>query len=610
MTTPATAEAPSAAPLVDLQALVVAVRRRRRLWCSLALLGLVLGATVAVVLPPPPTAVTKVLVAHQQDQPNDPGTLIRTDAALLHTTRIAGAALRSLKSPDRPEDFMEDYEGRGLTNNLLQITVTGDSDTEAVARAEALADAFVADHVRRMEEAADAEARSLLAQRARMREELAQVNEAIGDGPDGSPSQGDPEDSANMESLFARRAELTSRITDFGERAAEARVGTPQLAAATQIVDAARMVRHSLPRTAGTNAAIGLVLGLALGLAVAAVTSVVADRPVLRREIAAHLGASVIAELPRRPARLRRRRRTRAARTRLTTSLARTVRGSTEPVSVLELGCARGASLIALDLARVLAEEEPVVVIDGLPGPQLSGRRPKPGDPPVVGPDTPVPDTLPGPHPGGSRPRPADPSALGAEHSTPVPAGLTGPRPGGSRQSTADPAVLAAERATPVSGNPSDPPLGGSRPEPADPAGTGAERSTFLSGNPTGPRPGDSRTRGLRIGVGSVAPGTAWTDLRYLGTRTVLVVRAGHGSTAWLHTVARQLADQRVAVIGVVLIDPDPRDRTDGTLWDGPHTARRGGSESPARWNGAGPRWAERLPMPAARVPDSDQEAR
>ncbi|MEV7784297.1 Wzz/FepE/Etk N-terminal domain-containing protein [Streptomyces sp. NPDC088106] len=701
MTTPATAEAPSAAPLVDLQALVVAVRRRRRLWCSLALLGLVLGATVAVVLPPPPTAVTKVLVAHQQDQPNDPGTLIRTDAALLHTTRIAGAALRSLESPDRPEDFMEDYEGRGLTNNLLQITVTGDSDTEAVARAEALADAFVADHVRRMEEAADAEARSLLAQRERMREELAQVNEAIGDGPDGSPSQGDPqgdpEDSANMESLFARRAELTSRITDFGERAAEARVGTPQLAAATQIVDAARVVRHSLPRTAGTNAAIGLVLGLALGLAVAAVTSVVADRPVLRREIAAHLGASVIAELPRRPARLRRRRRTRAARTRLTTSLARTVRGSTEPVSVLELGCARGASLIALDLARVLAEEEPVVVIDGLPGPQLSGRRPKPGDPPVVGPDIPVPDTLPGPRPGGSRPRPADPSALGAEHSTPVPAGLTGPRPGGSRQNTADPAVLAAERATSVSGTPSDPHLGGSRPEPADPAGpgaeqstslsgtpsdpplggsrpepadptgpaaeratsvsgtpsdphlggsrpepadpagTGAERSTSLSGNLTGPQPGDSRMQpagppsggrrpqpagpggerggagpagGLRIGVGSVAPGTAWTDLRYLGTRTVLVVRAGHGSTAWLHTVARQLADQRVAVIGVVLIDPDPRDRTDGTLWDGPHTARRGVSESPARWNGAGPRWAERLPMPAARVPDSDQEAR
>ncbi|MEZ3182683.1 polysaccharide biosynthesis protein [Streptomyces pimonensis] len=517
MTTRTTPEPPAAAPLLDLQALVVAVRRRRRLWCSAALLGLLLGAAVAALLPPPPTAVTKVLVAHQQDQPNDPGTLIRTDAALLHTTRIAGAALRSLGSPEKPEDFVEEYEGTGLTNNLLQINATGDSDAEAVARAGALADAFVADHVRRIREAADAEAKTLLEQRDRMRDELAQVNKAIEDGP----RQSGPKASANLETLFARRAELTSRITDFGQRAAEARIGTPRLVAGTQIVDAPHAVRHSLPRTAAANAAIGLFLGLFLGLAVAAVTAVVADRPVLRRDIAAHLGASVLAELPRRPAGPWRRRRVRATRERLTASLARTARGSAEPVSLLELGCARSTGGIALDLARALAAEGPVVVVDGLPGPQLARRRPRPGDPTVV--------------------------------------------------SGADAAALPRQ-----------------------------ER---------------------RIGVGSVAPGTAWTDLPHLGTRTVLVVRAGHGSAAWLHTVARQLADRRIAVIGVVLIDPDPRDRTDGTLWDGSRTAPRAHGERPERRNGGGTPHAvqavgkdrprtERLPMPAARVPDSDQEAR
>ncbi|MFF7530371.1 Wzz/FepE/Etk N-terminal domain-containing protein [Streptomyces bobili] len=516
MTTSTTSES-SAAPLLDLQALVVAVRRRRRLWYSLALLGLLVGAAVAVLLPPPPTAVTKVLVAHQEDQPNDPGTLIRTDVALLHTTRIAAAALRSLDSPEKPEDFMRDYGGSGLTNNLLQITVTADSEAEAVARAKALADAFVADHVRRIQQAAKAEAKALLDQRDRLRGELTTVDKAIGDGA----TESGPKASANLESLYARRAELTSQITEFGQRAAEAGIGTPQLVAGTQIVDAPRAERYSLPRAAATDAAIGLVLGLALGLAVAAVGTVVADRPVLRRQIAANLGASVIAELPRRPARLWRRRRSRAARTRLTTSLARTVRGSAEPLSLLELGCARGTGVIALDLAAALAADGPVVVVDGLPGQRLTGRRPKPGDPTVVG----------------------------------------------------------------------------------------GERAEALS------------PEERRLGVGSVAPGTAWTDLRYLGTRTVLVVRAGHGSAAWLHTVARQLADQRIAVIGVVLIDPDPRDRTDGTLWDGPHTAPRvrgeravrqnGGGTSPAvRTAGEGGQRTERLPIWAARVPDSDQEAR
>ncbi|MFJ8357527.1 Wzz/FepE/Etk N-terminal domain-containing protein [Streptomyces sp. NPDC093984] len=506
MTTSTTSESTAAAPLLDLQALVVAVRRRRRLWCAMALVGLLIGSAVAILMPPPPSAVTKVLVAHEEDQPNDPGTLIRTDVALLQTTRIADAALKALKSPEKPETFMRDYSGAGLTNNLLQITVTGASDAEAEARAKALADAFVADHVRRIQQASNAEAKALLDQRDRLRDELAQVNKAIGEGS----TEGGAKTSANLESLFARRADLTSKSTDFGERAAEARVGTPRLIAGTQIVDAPHAVRHSLPKTAATDAAIGLVLGLVLGLAVAAVSAVVADRPVLRREIAANLGASVIAELPARSPGLWHRRRNRAARERLTGSLARTVRGSEEPVSLLELGCARSTSVIALDLARSLAAEGPVVVIDGLPGSQLAGRRPKPGDPTVV----------------------------------------------------------SGERAAAVSHQ---------------------ERA---------------------LGVGSVAPGTAWTDLQYLGTQSVLVVRAGHGSAAWLHTVARQLADQRIAVIGVVLIDPDPRDRTDGTLWDGLHTALRGQNDRSARQNGIGRHRTERQPMWAARVPDNEQEVR
>ncbi|MFF1695170.1 Wzz/FepE/Etk N-terminal domain-containing protein [Streptomyces sp. NPDC058257] len=508
MTTSTTAESSTTSPLLDLQALVVAIRRRRRFWCSLALLGLLAGAVVAVLRPAPPSAVAKVLVAHQEDQPNDTGTLIRTDVELLRTTRIADKALKSLNSPELPQDFIRDYRATGLTNNLLQIDATGDSDEEAVARVKALADAFIADHVRRMQDAAKAEAKALRDQRDRMRGDLARVNESIG----GRKPESDPQGSADIESLFARRAELTSRIADFDQRAEEASMGAPRIIAGTQIVDAPRAVEHSLPMAALTNAAIGSVLGLVIGLAVAAVGSVVRDRPVLRREIAVNLGASVIAELrraPHRSAGLWHPRRTRTERERLIATLVHTVRGSAESVSLLELGCARGTSVIALDLARALAEEGPVVVVDGLPALERANRGRKAGGPDVV----------------------------------------------------------SVDRAATV------------------------------------PR------QVRRLGVGSVAPGTAWTGLQDLGTQTVLVVRAGHGSSAWLHTVARQLADLLVPVIGVVLIDPDPRDRTDGTLWDGLHTALRGHNERLARQDGTG-RLLTEPPSWPVRVPDSDQEAR
>ncbi|MGH9060683.1 MAG: Wzz/FepE/Etk N-terminal domain-containing protein, partial [Acidimicrobiales bacterium] len=155
-------------------------------------------------------------------------------------------------------------------------------------------------------------------------------------------------------------------------------------------------------------------------------------------------------------------------------TLARVTRPERGPLALLELGAPGVAAELALNLAKELAEDGPVVVVDDLPGRDV-GKLPVQGDVRVL--------------------------------------------------EAGDAAIDAASR---------------------------------------------------RIGVGTVAPGTAWTDLEYLGTEAVLVVRSGHANTLWLHTVARQLADCRIPIAGVVLVDPDPKDHTDGTLWDGLHTALRG----------------------------------
>jgi len=486
-----TASSPAPEPLLDLQRLMISMRRRRRAWLSAGLLGLLAGVLFAVFVPAKPTAVTLLLIIHEGDQPADAGSLIKTDIALLETTRIAAAALESIGADDRPADFVSEYEATALTNNVLMLKVKGSDDADAVARAKALADTFVADHVQRVQAAAQADAQALIDRSVQAQEELAQVDASIA-----AMSAADRRDRpAELEAFYARRGELTSQINDMSDRAEEAGIGAPRVAAGTQIVDAPRALPRSFPKAAVMNGGIGFVLALAAGLALAAVASVVRDRPVLRREISAQLGASVIAQLPgprRGPANRWPFSRRAARRRRVATTLARAVRGDSGAVSLLELGAQRAAAALATDLADALSADGPVVVVDDLPR-------------------------------------------------------------GGVRK-----LLRATDRPIRVV--------------------DGHE----LAADQPGPQE-------RLIGVGSVRPGTSWTDLARLGAETLLVVRAGHANTLWLHTVARQLSDLQIPVIGVVLVDPDRKDRSDGTLWDGLHTALRGraGSASAAAAAGA-----------------------
>ncbi|WIX80088.1 Wzz/FepE/Etk N-terminal domain-containing protein [Amycolatopsis carbonis] len=463
----------SSPPLIDFQRLVVAVRRHRRLWVTFALLGLVVGGAVAVLLPAPPTAVTKVIVIHPDDSPTDSGTLMRTDVAVLETAKIASAALQKAHSTEATEDFLKDYAGLGLTNNVMQVTVTAKTKEDAVAKAKALADVFIDDHVKRNQAAATAQAKALTDQRTQAQQQLAQIDTQAATEAD----KGSRANAGTLEQLYTQRADLVSKIADLQNQAQEAGIGTPQVSAGTQIVDAPAIQKVSFLKTAATNGAIGFALGLALGLALAVVTALVRDRPVLRREVSEHLGASVIAQLPsklRGPKRLWAKSKPVVERKRVAVTLVRAARGERGPLSLLELGAPGVAAGLAVDMAAELAEDGPVVVIDDLPGHDAKLLTAA-GDVKVV--------------------------------------------------EVGDPSI---------------------------------KRAVY------------------RLGVGTVAPGTAWTDLGYLGTETVLVVRSGHANTLWLHTVARQLADCGIPILGVVLVDPDPKDQTDGTLWDGLHTALRG----------------------------------
>lgn len=490
--------------LVDLQRLAAGIRWRRRMWGGLALAGLVAGVLSATVLPGASAASAQIYVVHQTEQSGDAEASTKTDLALLKSTSVAREAVA--RSPvDKPaEDYVEDYSGEVVAANVLMVTAPGPDDERAVANARALADAFVAVYVRQTDERARAEVQTLQDRRREVQRELA--------GLGGSTSPG-----AGSVSGPPGRAErvtaLSSQLSAIEQLTVEAEIGTPKVAAGTMVIDEARVTSRPPLVSAVLFGLIGLLAGLGGGLALAAVATVARDRPVLRRDIGAHLGASVVAQIPgpaTGPLRPRPGARSRAEHRRVAAILARMVRQGTGPVSVLELGCRRTAAGLVRAMAEELASDARVVLVDDLPG------------------------------------------------------GL-----------------------------------------PVDAAGSGNDAVEVVAASGVGPETDDGAS-GRRLGIGTLVPGTSWTELHRLGAETILVVRAGTSEASWLHTVARQLADEGIAVIGVVVVRPDPRDRSDGTLWDPLHTAIRGRAVARSRGLVTGPAVRPRLrangsgPVPAA----------
>jgi len=500
--------------LLDLDRLVSDLRARRRLWVTFALVGLVLGLLAVVVRAPAPQATARVLVAHSDESVSDPTSLIETDIALFETTQVAAAAMQELGLDGSAAGFVGTYGGEGLTPNVLQITANGPTYAEAERRAQVLAETFVTSHVRRVEQTAEARSKALLDRQA----ELLAVSQEVSDtiaatiaaGAAAPPGSAEASEIASqLDAQYNRRAGLADQILSLQTQAEAAALGAVDVAAGTRIVDDARPIGASLLGSAIKYGPAGLVLGLGAGLALAAVLSVIRDRPIRRRDIAAHLGISVIAQVPAvrsGPAGWWRSGRRNQARQRAAVTIAGVVGDAPRSASLLEVGCPRTVAALALDVAEEIASARDVVLVDGLRG--------------------------------------AHAARLAARSGSTVPVVPRGDAP--------QPDMSAAD-----------------------------------------PR--------LTLGVASLAPGEPWLDLAHLGAETLLGIRAGSATTARLHHIARLLADVGVTPMGVVLVEPNPADHSDGALWDAAHLVRHfRDSRRPQRQAGSAPSEATPLqPSPA-----------
>ena len=280
------------AGLVSLRFLKQALRRQARLWCAIALFGLVVGAGLYVKFPPAYTASTSVLV---NDGTNvDPTVAITTDTALAQSRTVAAGAARQLGLSQSVESFQASYQVSAVTDQLLEFTVGAKTSADAVHRAAALASAFLQFRARYANIQQQQLATDLNQQVSQARKSTTSINNQI------TALTALPSTSARQSELNTLNQRSTAAAAAYGQvesyagtTLAAGQVNTNDIIKDSQVIDGATIIPHSKLKGAGLDLAGGLIGGLAIGMGLVVVLALTSDRLRRRDDVALALGAPV-----------------------------------------------------------------------------------------------------------------------------------------------------------------------------------------------------------------------------------------------------------------------------------------------------------------------------
>jgi capsular polysaccharide biosynthesis protein len=374
-----------ATDLVNLGFIRAALRRSRRLWAGLAVLGLLLGVAFWMTRPPSPQASTTLILTVGPE--GQPGTAILNDQAVAQSRGVAGIAIRKLGLHQSIDSFLATYKAVVVTDRVLRIAVNAPSSSQAVSRANAVASAFLAFRADQLETQQRLEFAKLDAALAQSEGNLEKIKADIGQVLllPASDSR-----NAQLNRLRAARDQAISELYVLKNGVETAKASAQETTAAmvgqSKVLDAASPVTQARMKPLILFSGAGLVVGLFLGVGIVIIRALVSDRLRRRDDVARALGAPVRLSISAKPAA-----RWRPGRRSLTTDgrdiqrIVAFLRGvlpagsGCSALAVVPVDDTRVAALSVVSLARSLAREDARVVVadlcSGAPAARLLGVR-------------------------------------------------------------------------------------------------------------------------------------------------------------------------------------------------------------------------------------------
>jgi capsular polysaccharide biosynthesis protein len=287
--------------MVSLRFLRSALRRRRRLWVGLALFGLVGGAAYHLVVPITYTATTTLFVA---DTPGANQTAASAnDLAMLNSPSVGRRAAALLGEPSlSPSKLLGKAPGTAVSDNVIDVTISGSSPVQAEQRANAVAVAYLAFRAEAYQTQSDSVVQAAETQINQLQSKIQSLTAQIaaagtnGQGPNGA-------------GLATQRAAATAQLIGLQQSVQTEKFDAITIAKGSKVITAATAGSTSRKKELIADGLMGLLVGLALGLAIVVLQAVLSDRLRRREDVAAVLGIPValsIGPMGRRRLRLRR----------------------------------------------------------------------------------------------------------------------------------------------------------------------------------------------------------------------------------------------------------------------------------------------------------------
>ena len=271
--------------MVSLRFLTGALRRRRRLWLGLALLGLIIGVGYHVAVPPQYSASSTVYLAYAPG--SDAAVESANDLAMVKTAAVGEAAVKALGEKGLTSTkLLGKAPAVIVSDNILTLTTSGSTAHEAVRRVNALTTAYLA--FRSQQYSAQNQAVTNAAN-AQINKFEAQVNQLTAQINSLDPST----DGNQITNLIDQRSTISNQITNLQQTVQQDNLATLSVTNGSQVLTSGTAGHLSKAKVFLLDGMSGLIAGLALGMLYVILAAILSDRLRRREDIAAVLGVPI-----------------------------------------------------------------------------------------------------------------------------------------------------------------------------------------------------------------------------------------------------------------------------------------------------------------------------